>query len=118
MHVYVQKSTTTIFPRKPSGSRGGELSQSVAPPSEGRCPSTGSSPLRPINRSISHLQRSVCVHLEDRIGECLGCLLRQVVPDTSADGRLEQIPFAGDPPEAYRAEGIEDEIRAGREFTN
>src|SRR6266511_4729620 len=71
MHVYVQKSTTTTFPRRPSASRGGELSHSVAPPSEGNCPSIGSSPLRPINRSISHLPSSVRIHLGDGVCECL-----------------------------------------------
>ena len=41
MQVYVQKLTTTTFPRRPSAVSGGELSQSFAPPSDGRCPSVG-----------------------------------------------------------------------------
>jgi hypothetical protein len=35
MHVYVQKSTSTIFPRRLSLVSGGELSQPVAPSSDG-----------------------------------------------------------------------------------
>jgi hypothetical protein len=33
--------TTTTFPRKPSAVSGGELSQSLAPPREGKCASMG-----------------------------------------------------------------------------
>src|SRR4029453_956471 len=36
MHVYVQKSTSTTFPRRPSGVSGSELSQPVAPSKPGR----------------------------------------------------------------------------------
>ena len=36
MHVYVQKLTTTTLPSRSGGARGGELSQPVAPPKEGR----------------------------------------------------------------------------------
>ena len=41
MQVYVQKLTTTTLPRKPSASSGGELSQSFAPPRDGKLPSGG-----------------------------------------------------------------------------
>ena len=36
MQVYVQKSTRTTFPRRPSGVSGSELSQPVAPSKPGR----------------------------------------------------------------------------------
>ncbi len=41
MQVYVQKLTTTTFPRRPSAVSGGELSHSFAPPSDGKRPSVG-----------------------------------------------------------------------------
>ena len=41
MQVYVQKLTTTTFPRKPSAVSGGELSQAFAPPKDGKRPSLG-----------------------------------------------------------------------------
>ena len=41
MQVYVQKSTRTTLPRRFSVESGAELSQPVAPSSEGKCPSTG-----------------------------------------------------------------------------
>src|SRR3954464_3625676 len=37
MHVSVQKSTRTTWPRSSAGRRGSELSHSVAPPSDGMC---------------------------------------------------------------------------------
>jgi uncharacterized protein YbjT (DUF2867 family) len=37
MHVRVQKSTRTTWPRRWTGPSGSELSHSVAPPSEGIC---------------------------------------------------------------------------------
>src|SRR4029079_2062640 len=42
MHVYVQKSTSTTFPRRASLVSGGELSQPVAPSNPGRWPSMAS----------------------------------------------------------------------------
>jgi hypothetical protein len=42
MQVYVQKLTTTTFPRQASAVCGGELSQSFAPPRDGKRPSAGS----------------------------------------------------------------------------
>src|SRR6266850_1444846 len=39
MHVYVQKSMRTTFPRSPAAVNGGELSHSVALPSEDSSPS-------------------------------------------------------------------------------
>ena len=36
MQVYVQKSTRTTFPRRPSGVSGSELSHPVAPSNPGR----------------------------------------------------------------------------------
>src|SRR4051794_3943213 len=49
MQVSVQKLTRTTRPRSSAGSRGSELSQLVAPPSEGNCVtvSTGRLPHRP-----------------------------------------------------------------------
>src|SRR3954463_4488976 len=44
MQVYVQKSTTTTRPRRPSVVSGGELSHPVAPPSDGILPSAGRRP--------------------------------------------------------------------------
>jgi hypothetical protein len=41
MHVYVQKSATTTFPRRPSGVSGSELSHAVAPENGGNVPSAG-----------------------------------------------------------------------------
>src|SRR5439155_995808 len=41
MQVYVQKSTRTTFPRRPSLVSGCELSHPVAPPGDGNSPSTG-----------------------------------------------------------------------------
>src|SRR5215467_11071515 len=41
-HVYVQKSTTTTLPRRPSGVSGGELIQAVAPVKGASSPSFGS----------------------------------------------------------------------------
>ena len=41
MQVYVQKLTTTTFPREPSAVSGGELSHAFAPPRDGKCPSDG-----------------------------------------------------------------------------
>src|SRR3954447_680830 len=41
MHVYVRKSTTTTFPRSPSGVSGSEFSHDVAPLNEANSPSTG-----------------------------------------------------------------------------
>jgi hypothetical protein len=38
MQVYVQKSTTTTFPRSAAGVRGWEFSHPVAPASEGNPP--------------------------------------------------------------------------------
>src|SRR5262245_9978574 len=43
MQVYVQKSTSTTFPRRASGVRGWELSQPVAPSKPGKWPSIGNS---------------------------------------------------------------------------
>jgi hypothetical protein len=36
MHVYVQKSTSTTFPRKSAGESGPEFSQPVAPSKPGK----------------------------------------------------------------------------------
>src|SRR6516164_5389362 len=47
MHEYVQKSTTTTWPRRPSAVSGGEFSHSVAPSSGGSLPITGRTPLEP-----------------------------------------------------------------------
>src|SRR3954447_1320156 len=44
MHVYVQKSTRTTFPARPSGVSGEEFSQPVAPSNTGRRPSAGKGP--------------------------------------------------------------------------
>src|SRR3954453_13386632 len=44
MQVYVQKSTTTTRPRRPSVVSGGELSHPVAPSSDGILPSAGRRP--------------------------------------------------------------------------
>src|SRR5580692_5978231 len=44
MQEYVQKSTITTLPRKPSGVSGAEFSQRAAPAKEGASPSTGRSP--------------------------------------------------------------------------
>src|SRR5206468_10444271 len=41
MHVYVQKSTSTTFPRRSAGVSGAELSQPVAPSNAARRPSRG-----------------------------------------------------------------------------
>ena len=41
MHVYVQKSATMTFPRRPSGVSGSELSHAVAPENDGSHPSAG-----------------------------------------------------------------------------
>src|SRR6266550_3681627 len=89
MQVYVQKLTTTTFPRRSLGSSCAELSQSVAPRSEGKCPSTGSSPLRPINPLISP---SEVVDVEDGVREGLGRLLRQVMADTALDRPMLVLP--------------------------
>jgi hypothetical protein len=43
MQVYVQKSKRATFPRRSDGVSGGEFIHSVAPSSEGRCPSIGKS---------------------------------------------------------------------------
>src|SRR5215472_12983368 len=51
MHVYVQKSTSTTFPRRPAGVSGPELSQPVAPSKPGRWP-----PIAP-RRLLSRLTR-------------------------------------------------------------
>src|SRR6266498_16664 len=89
MQVYVQKLTTTTFPRRSLGSSCAELSQSVAPRSEGKCPSTGSSPLRPINPPISP---SEVVDVEDGVREGPGRFLRQVVADTALDRPMFVLP--------------------------
>src|ERR1700742_1722489 len=41
MHEYVQKSTSTTLPFRPSTDNGGELIHSVAPASGGHCPPIG-----------------------------------------------------------------------------
>src|SRR5579862_8912717 len=41
MQEYVQKSTSTTFPLRSAAVKGRELSQSTAPSSDGRSPSTG-----------------------------------------------------------------------------
>ena len=41
MHVYVQKSTSTTLPRKPSVVSGGEFNHSTAPVMGGMVPSMG-----------------------------------------------------------------------------
>ena len=41
MHVYVQKSTRTTLPLRPSGVNGSELSQTVEPLNDGSTPSIG-----------------------------------------------------------------------------
>jgi hypothetical protein len=51
MHVYVQKSTATTFPRKLAGVNGAEFSQPLAPSREGKCPSTGNA--RPVPSSCT-----------------------------------------------------------------
>src|SRR3954454_7175713 len=43
MHVQVQKSTSTTFPRRPAGVSGSEFSQAVAPSKPARSPPLGSS---------------------------------------------------------------------------
>src|SRR5918994_2837129 len=48
--VYVQKSTSTTRPRRPSGVKGSELSHPVAPSNDGRRPSTGSATSSPARR--------------------------------------------------------------------
>ena len=60
MHVYVQKSTTTTFPRKPSASSGGELSQAFAPPRDGKRPSDGNEIPWPSVGAISGRPRRGC----------------------------------------------------------
>src|SRR5262245_52584244 len=52
MHVYVQKSTATTFPRRASGVSGAELSHPVAPSIGGKCPSSDSREPIPKIRSI------------------------------------------------------------------
>src|SRR4051812_29379277 len=47
MQEYVQKSTTTTLPRRPSAVSGAELSHSVAPSSGGSVPCTGRAPAAP-----------------------------------------------------------------------
>src|SRR6187551_2169566 len=47
MHEYVQKSTSTTLPRNASRDSGAELSQRVAPASDGIAPSTGNAPATP-----------------------------------------------------------------------
>src|SRR5215831_3718680 len=44
MQEYVQKSTSTTLPRRPSAVSGAELSHSTAPDSDGIVPSTGYAP--------------------------------------------------------------------------
>src|SRR6185503_4114286 len=57
MQVYVQKSTRTTLPRRPSGVSGSELSQPVAPSNEARRPSTGNSAASPARRCASERRR-------------------------------------------------------------
>src|SRR5207247_6932181 len=60
MHVYVQKSTSTTFPRRPSGVSGSELSQPVAPSNPGRCVSACAL----ANRLIPTVLRCCCLSYE------------------------------------------------------
>src|SRR3954462_9805707 len=55
MHVYVQKSTRTTFPRRSSGLSGDELSQPVAPSRPGRCPSEGRAAASLLRRLLNKL---------------------------------------------------------------
>ena len=50
MHVYVQKSTRTTFPRSSSAASGSELSQPVAPPKRGQSALDGKIDLRRVHR--------------------------------------------------------------------
>src|SRR5829696_9958675 len=55
MQVYVQKSTRTTFPARPSGVSGDELSQPVARSKPGRRPSTGNGAVRGWRRAPKRL---------------------------------------------------------------
>src|SRR5688572_6342594 len=67
MHVYVQKSTRTIFPRRSSTVSGFELSQPVAPSKPGKWPSTGNSAVPACRCLPKRLMSVECGH-----GEPLG----------------------------------------------
>src|SRR4029450_5643925 len=55
MQVYVQKSTRTTLPARPSGVSGDEFSQPVAPSKPGRRPSTGNPTVRGWRRAPRRL---------------------------------------------------------------
>src|SRR6266536_2144952 len=54
MHVYVQKSTRTTFPRRPSAVSGGELSQLLAPSASAPC--TRTTVGEPLSRVLSDIR--------------------------------------------------------------
>src|SRR6185437_14200943 len=87
MQVYVQKSTSTTLPRRPSGVSGGELSQAVAPSNDARRPSNGRCEAGR-SWSVTSAPRSASGDIQDGRGERIRGLLRKVVPDAADDGAV------------------------------
>ena len=84
MHVYVQKSVRTTFPRRSASVRGAELSQAVAPGSQAGDPRLV---VRPFQPYVACRRGSLAdpAYFEDGIGERRRGFLGKVVSDATLD---------------------------------
>src|SRR3954464_13751099 len=97
MHVYVQKSMRTTFPRRSSVLSGDELSQPVAPSRPGRCPSEGRAAASLLRRLLNKLTAALLSAKRPEggtnlRGEELRLLPGREVVETVASGRRSDDP--------------------------